>query len=569
MKNLKLLKIWLLSASEAAARKESFDGDVTVIFGDNDTGKSHLIKSIYAAFGADASAVNDKWKRARTSILLRFAVDDDEYSILRVSDQFALFDAYDVMLWTGTSLVKDVGPGIAMLLDFTIQLPTKTGASLVPPPQFWFLPFYQDQDRGWNAGWASFKHLGMIPDYRRLMMEYHTGIRPREYYEALADKLEAVRNQKDFRAERQALDRAIDRLHAGRPPLTVTFEPEKFEQQIVMLLAELNEVRSVYDSVKQRVAELQSRRATLVEEVEIAQTALKELDADFRFMKDVTDTQVICPTCHTVHENDFANRFGLIGDVDACRGFLASAKNALVDVEKDIAHQLGALREHSEHVARIDAILEETRGAVKLRDMLNDESERILDATMAAERTSIVAIINEWLGKEADAVERMKVHGSAERKAKIISFYARKLSQFSIELGVQFGPEVHGRVAPTINETGSYGSRSILAYHYALLHTIRAFTTSALCPIVLDTPLQQDQDADNATAMIRFALKNRPDDMQLVLGTVSLHDVDYEGHIINPNDKESLLRKSDFESVNGYMRPFINMMLGQGQGELF
>ena len=56
--------------------------------------------------------------------------------------------------------------------------------------------------------------------------------------------------------------------------------------------------------------------------------------------------------------------------------------------------------------------------------------------------------------------------------------------------------------------------------------------------------------------------------MQLVLGTVSLHGAEFNGHLINPQVKESLLRKEEFDTVNAYLRPFINKMLGQDQGEL-
>src|SRR5690606_17674221 len=116
------------------------------------------------------------------------------------------------------------------------------------------------------------------------------------------------------------------------------------------------------------------------------------------------------------------------------------------------------------------------------------------------------------------------------------------------ELGVTFGAAAKKSVSPKINETGSYGPRAILAYHFALLHTIREFTTSCLCPIILDTPLQQDQDDTNAAAIIAFALKNRPPDMQLVLGTVSLHGAEYGGHVINPQVKESLLQSDQFDT---------------------
>lgn len=568
MKNLKLRRLLLLSRLEGKAREETFDENTTVVFGENDTGKSHLIKSIYSAFGADASVVNEKWANASVVTMVEFSVDGEIHSILRFDNQFALFDAANDLLWTGASLVKEVGPKISELLDFAIQLTSKSNDFVVPPPQFCFLPFYQDQDRGWDDSWSSFKSLGMIPNFKKSILEYHTGIRPREYYSAQAQRADAQREQNELKAERRALDRASERLRSGRSPVTATFSPELFGYQIEQLLAELNELRAIYEGVKHKVSELQSRRAVLVEEIEIARTALAELDADVKFTQNLSDAQVICPTCNTVHENDFANRFSLISDADACRGFLASARHSLAEVEADVARQLQSLSSYSDRIGRIDALLEEKRGDVKLRDMLNDESERIVDATIAAERAMIEGGIVEWQAKEDEAIKLMKAHSSAKRKAEIVAFYAKKLSAFAVELGVTFGAAAKKSVSPKINETGSYGPRAILAYHFALLHTIREFTTSCLCPIILDTPLQQDQDDTNAAAIIGFALKNMPRDMQLVLGTVSLHGAAYDGHIINPQVKESLLQSDQFETVNAYIRPFINKMLGQDQGDL-
>jgi hypothetical protein len=568
MKILKFRRLLLLSRIEGKARQAKFDDGTTVVFGENDTGKSHLIKSIYGAFGADASVVNEKWRKASVATMLEFSVDSVIHSILRFDGQFALFDAADNLVWSGTSLVKEVGPHIAQLLDFTIELTTKSNDLIVPPPQFCFLPFYQDQDRGWDDTWSSFKSLSMIPDFKKSILEYHTGIRPREYYSAKAQRADAQREQNELKGERRALDRATARLRHGRSPISVTFAPMLFEKQIDQLLAEVNDLRAIFNGVKVRISELQSRRAVLVEEIEVARVALAELDADVKFTQNLTDAHVVCPTCNTVHENDFASRFSLISDADACRGFLASARHSLVEVEADVARQMQSLQAYVDRIGRIDALLEQQRGEVKLRDMLNDESERIVDATIASERLVIDESISGWRTKEDEAVELMKTHSSAKRKAEIVDFYAKKLNAFAVELGVTFEASTKKSISPKINETGSYGPRAVLAYHFALLHTIREFTTSCLCPIILDTPLQQDQDEKNAAAIIAFALKHRPRDMQMVLGTVSIHGVKYDGYSMNPQVKESLLRQEEFDNVNAYMRPFINKMLGQDDGEL-
>ena len=61
-----------------------------------------------------------------------------------------------------------------------------------------------------------------------------------------------------------------------------------------------------------------------------------------------------------------------------------------------------------------------------------------------------------------------------------------------------------------IRETGSDLPRALLAYYYAFIHTMKKHSTSAFCPIVVDTPVQQDQDKTNAARMISFCLNETP-----------------------------------------------------------
>ena len=75
MKNLRLQKLHLCSDHEKAARTVQFDQYKTVVLGENDTGKSCLIKSIYAAFGADPYKTNDTWDAVKANLLIEFTVD--------------------------------------------------------------------------------------------------------------------------------------------------------------------------------------------------------------------------------------------------------------------------------------------------------------------------------------------------------------------------------------------------------------------------------------------------------------------------------------------------------------
>jgi hypothetical protein len=563
MKNLRLQRLSLLSKREMKGRTETFDVGSNVVIGENDTGKSCFIKSIYGALAAPALKINPRWAAADPIARLDFSIGVDDFTVVQHGKFIALFDADARMVWCHTAVVANIGPKIAELLDFGIRLATKSLEVVVPPPAFCFMPFYIDQDSGWQTLWNSFGGLQMIPAYRKDIVEFHTGIRPKEYYTAKITRDEAVRHQADLVAEQRALDRAARRLQDRRRPVGLDFRPEVFEDRIVELTEEVTRLEENHFQIRREIAGLQSRKAVLVEEVAVARSALGDLEADYRYATKL-EGEVICPTCGTEHDNDFAAKFGLLADAEMCRTIMTDSTAELDRVSFQIIETVSRLAEFHAQIASINALLEETRGDIKLRDMLEDESERILDVTIKDERQSLIHAIGEAAHEIENATGKMEAFDRQGRRTQIQEFFAERLHDFANELSV--GNAVSSttpRVDMNIRDTGSDLPRAQLAYHYAILHTVQKFSTACMCPIILDTPLQQDQDDENARRMIRFAIERRPPDTQLVLGTVKLHGVEYNGHRIVTVDKDSFLQAGGYEIARAAIDPLVDQMYGQ------
>lgn len=563
MRNLKLRRLSLLSKKEMKGRIETFDDGVNVVIGENDTGKSCLIKSIYGALSAPALRINPRWSAINPVARLDFSIDGDEQTIVQHGKFIALFDADGTMRWCHTAVVSQVGPRIADLLDFGIRLATKQQEVVVPPPAFCFMPFYIDQDSGWQTSWTSFSGMQMIPSYRKDIVEFHTGIRPKEYYAAKINRDEAVQRRTDLVAEQKALARAALRLQDRRRPIGLDFRPEIFEERIVELTEEVTRLEEGHSQIRREVSSLQSRKAVLIEEVAIARSALTDLEADYRFAAKL-EGEVVCPTCGTEHENDFAAKFGLLADAEMCRTIITDSTAELERVSLQSKSAVGRMGEFQSNIGRINRLLEETRGEIKLRDMLEDESERILDVTIKKEDQALVDDIGRAAHDIENATQKMESFDRHGRRNQIQEFFAEKLRRFADELKVPNAvSSVTPRVDMVIRDTGSDLPRAQLAYRYAVLHTVQEFSTACMCPIVLDTPLQQDQDDDNARRMIRFAIERRPAGTQLVLGTVKLHGVDYDGHRIETLDEDSLLQADAYEETRSLIDPLVDQMFRQ------
>lgn len=249
MKSLRFQKLYLCSDLEKSGRIAIFDQTKTVVQGENDTGKSCLIKSIYAALGADAYKVNANWQSLKVDLMLEFTVDALPYRVIRTGSFFGLFNGAGQLIWNGSGVVGGIGPRIASLLDFKLTLQDRSGEQVVPPPAYCFLPFYVDQDIGWLKTWSSFANLQMFDKYKHDVAYFHAGLLPNEYYVAKGAKLEAERSKGELKIERRALDRAGKRLRTrDRKGLRFEINPEAFGRQVDALLKECQELQHKQDA---------------------------------------------------------------------------------------------------------------------------------------------------------------------------------------------------------------------------------------------------------------------------------------------------------------------------------
>src|SRR5262249_23147931 len=156
--------------------------------------------------------------------------------------------------------------------------------------------------------------------------------------------------------------------------------------QIDALVVECQALQSAQDKVQRILSELNSKKAILVEQRAIAENALADLNADYEFLRRESEDEIVCPTCGTVHSNDFANKFSLISDVDTCRTFLLDVRKDIEAVDAEISAETDRLRNFAGSIESINKILDEQRGDLKLCDLIEGESEKLMDETLAAEQ---------------------------------------------------------------------------------------------------------------------------------------------------------------------------------------
>jgi hypothetical protein len=79
--------------------------------------------------------------------------------------------------------------------------------------------------------------------------------------------------------------------------------------------------------------------------------------------------------------------------------------------------------------------------------------------------------------------------------------------------------------------------------------------------IIIDSPIQQEQDAVNHQRILEFIKKNQPNGSQLIPGVVDTKNVDFGGDVIVLNQKRHVLQEDEYARATEEKAPFIRSAL--------
>jgi hypothetical protein len=564
MRNLRFQEVLLLSRRERAARSVILDQDVTIVLGKNDTGKSALLKSIYASFGATAAVVHPRWDSAAVISFVKFTVDDIPFSILRAGSFYALFDASENLIFCGDRVLNGLGPILADLLSYKIVLTSSSNEPVPPPPQYFFLPFYVDQDEGWRENWSSFAHLRQVREWRKNMVEFHTGIRPNEYYTAKSALVQTQSRLREARAEVAVVERMVAEVRNDAAP-TFDIDLDSFQQQVKALLDECGRLKSIEEQLSSKLNELYARRHTLQTQIDVAAASLKEVAGDYRFATErITHSEVECPTCGALYSNSFAERFAIAQDEDRLTELIIQLKQELSPIGEEIQKLSAQHSNQRAEIQRINGLLDQRQGEVTMRAVIQSEGRKEINQLLAGRvddaRERVTAAAATVESRKAD----LKSYEDPDRTERILDRYHGLMKSYLNELRVFTLPErAYEQVWSNISETGSDLPRALLAYYFAILTLIQEFSTSTICPIVIDSPNQQGQDQESIRTMLQFIRDHRPKGAQMILAIEDRSGVSFGGSVLELSDRYHLLRTSEYDTVDAVVTPLLSRALSQ------
>ncbi|WP_438748245.1 AAA family ATPase [Pararhizobium sp. O133] len=562
MKRLSFERLELLSLTEKKARTIEFHPKLTIISGMNGVGKSSVIKSIYWTLGASPPAMHREWASANIKSRLHIRIDGAPYSVVRDGRQLAMFDADGRCLISTNSITHEFGPFLADKLNFGLTLLNRKGEPEIPPPAYAFLPFYLDQDGGWERPLTSFDRLMQYSNFRRAVIEYHSGIKPNAFYEISAEKALAARTKSEAISERNTVAGVIARLGLAPAFQGIELSANDHDDAIEEFLVRLTDLRNRRQKRAAKLAEIVDERLLLQEQIELARAAARELGADANWAASDGRDTIACPTCGTEHRNDFRHRFSILADRDQCFEFVANSLDQIDDLAMEARKVEEELVAADRIIEEVQKTLEEERGRVTLKDVIQNEGRRQALTLFNEQISDLDRKIGELDASITSMESALKAYNKRQHREEREGFYAEKMLGYTNRLNV-LNPDYDSisKITGRIVETGSEQPRLLLAYALALLATIEKFSEAFAAPMVIDTPIQQDQDVTNVKSLLSLIVQSRHPLGQTILGTVSMHGIDPgDASVIELDQKRSVLRRDEFDAVSASLRPVLETL---------
>lgn len=553
MRKLILEKITIISHSTKSARQFEFGRNLTLITADdgNSVGKSTLAKMVFWSFGCDP-LFSPVWKALDCSSIITFSIDEESYSIHRYKNEMSfrkdgeLLKVYDKI--TGAFSEK-----FAELVGFDVLLPKKNSFTLeIPPPAYYFLPFYIDQKRTWVKPWDSFTNLQQYSKWAQPVISFHSALISKEHFVVEGDIYDIKEQVNEVQNNISELNNAVAILKSNIKEQDYNVDSESFASELIKCegLIKLNLEET--SRVKIDIIEVEAQ-------VNLAKSIIVELDKDYIFsVENMNEGSIECPTCGTIHENSIAHRSSILIDKEVAQkqlGLLLEEKTQLQKTLMILRDEISGLKSQLE---KLQAAFE-TSNSRAFSELATNNVDKQIEVIVEKKTSDLVSkqLKEKGLRKsQKDLVSKEQRNMIKEDFANTFFKYITKL-KVNIDASLIKSPLDYNK----IYEVGGAAedARAVLGYYLALYEHISSHSKEVISPLVIDTPNQQEQSTENYRKIVEALTRGVDDNNQYIICAMqhsALEKLSENAKIIRL-DEGKILNTSEYLDAKLFEREFL------------
>ncbi|WP_250621696.1 hypothetical protein [Acinetobacter pittii] len=537
--NLSFKQLTVVSNSQKSANQFKFHPKYNLITGNNNSiGKSTLAKLLLWTLGCSTHH-DPTWKALDIRTLLVFNIGDNEYSVGRYNDIIYIKQPNEN--WQKFEKITGAYSKIfAEIVKFKVLLPNKADSTKLetPPPAYYFLPFYIDQECSWTQTWNSFSNLQQYASWKPTVIKYHTGYINDQYFEIL-EKISKSKFEKNAVEEKvKTIETSINIINEYLPSNSniIALTKNQLEDLYENVNLDLTNLQKKQEDFFKKIAELNADKIYFQSQLDLASIASKELDKDYLFsVENIEGENISCPICGTEHANTLINRASILADKAEADAQIRTIKNKLSLINK-------TLNKNNEELAEIEREINLINS--KYDNSLSINKNSTQNSTSIIEEIATSTIHNKVQKTIEQSSIQIKKYGTEirsyqkeqnklltkEEKNELnsnfklsLSSYIEKLDATAVNLSnisssLDYN-KMHG------NGGAAESTRGLLAYYYAVLKQIHTAENEIFAPIIIDTPNQQEQADFNYSKIINFIEQNTPDSAQLIICAMNRDEI--------------------------------------------
>lgn len=496
MRKLILETITIISHSTKSARQFEFGRNLTLITANdgNSVGKSTLAKMIFWSFGCEP-LFSTVWKALDCSSIITFNINGESYSIHRYKNEIG-FMKHGESIKTYDKITGEFSRKFAELVGFDVLLPKKDSFLLeVPPPAYYFLPFYIDQKRTWVKPWDSFTNLQQYSRWAQPVISFHSALVSREYFVVEEDIYSVKAQINEVQNNISELNNAVSILKSNIIQQEYNVDSESLS----------NELMSIEKLIKFNLEKTSKLKIDIVEldsQVRLAESIITELNKDYIFsVENMNEGSVECPTCGTIHENSIAHRSSILIDKEVAErqlGLLLEEKLQTKKSLKELGEELSELKEQLKNAQ----LAFDSSNSKAFTELVTNNVDKQVD--FIVEKKSLDLITKQ--SKEKGLKKSQKALMTKEQKTKIKEDFSDTFFKYITKLKVNIDASLIKSPLDynKIYEVGGAAedARAVLGYYLALYEHIANHCQEVVSPLVIDTPNQQEQSTENYNKIV-------------------------------------------------------------------
>lgn len=556
MRNIRFKEILFLSYREKKAKRINLDSDVVVVKGGNGTGKSCLLKSLYGVFGAHVNKYPEGWDPHFIVVLLKFQIDGVTHRALRIGRDYYLLNPDNTAI-SETISMDEQAKSLSMLFGFDLYYYSDQSQKKRLPVGCYFMPFYIDQDSGWQQPWSSFTQVGNEQVKRNVML-YYTGVVNYDYYLSKSH-LQSLQNEhRRWKNERTIQNNFIsiirDKLKSNS---TMSLTEDAFKEEIETFVIRIQDLKERQNKILKELEELYYDKLFKESRVASLHANIKAIEEDFNYAIQHED-MLICPVCGAQTENTALARYGMNVDKEESRELIMKYKMELDEIKKKIERANKKSDELKKQIEEIEALITTKKEEYTLKEYLDNKVIEKLQSIFYENEQEFENNIERLEVEIKGEEDKLKSLKGTSRLKVILDDFNACLRVYSKELGSAFDESKPHGLGEKIKGSGSSHPKETLAYFFSYLTIMHKYSTPIMLPIVIDEFKQNGSTDQSVDKMIGFAISHRPKNGQVIYSVSDEYTASCDNVMTVSLDGDTLMNENDYISVRNEIDDILN-----------